>query len=120
MAPEITYDPKLDVVHVKYSGTLNNETGMAIAKKAVSVSAQQKCDKILFDYRKTDFKESTLGIYQNPKIAVKEGIPRSVKIAVVYSTDETLHLFWETVTINSGYIAKCFKTEDKAITWLKE
>ena len=90
MAAEITYDSKLDVVHVKYSGTLNNETGMDIAKKAVSISSQQKCDKILFDYRETDFKESTLGIYQNPKIANKEGIPRSVKIAVVYSTDEKL------------------------------
>ena len=120
MAPEITYDPKSKVVYVKYSGLLNNETGMAIAKKAVSVSSQQKCDKILFDYRATDFKESTLGIYQYPNIVIKEGISRSIKIAVVYSADETLHLFWETVTINSGYCSKCFKDEEKALSWLNQ
>lgn len=118
MEPHIAYDPEFGVVTVKAEGILNNQVGLVLAQKATDIASKNQCSKILCDYTAMKVTASTLDIYEYPSLAIQMGVPRHIKVAVVYSTDEKSHKFWETVNRNAGFVARVFTLHDEAIKWL--
>ncbi len=117
MEPNITYDPEFGVVKVKAEGMLNNQIGLELAQKAIDIASKHQCSKILCDFTEMKVTASTLKIYEYPSHAIQMGVPRHLKVAVVYSIDEENHKFWETVTRNAGFLVRVFALQDEAIKW---
>ena len=120
MGSDISFNSELNVVCVKATGELNNETGAWIAERALEVIAKHKCDKIFFDYSKMKVTASFSDIYENPMLFDLWGITHNISIAVVYSQDEEKFKFWETRMKNNGFLARVFTQEDEALKWLTE
>jgi hypothetical protein len=115
----INYIISSHVIHVHAEGNLTSNNGMEVAQQVLRLAEEHKCAHVLCDYRRTTFTESFTGIYENPKRYHAIGFPLRIKIAVIYTNDESKHVFWETVCPNRGFDFRVFKAEDKALNWLK-
>jgi hypothetical protein len=92
---------------------------MEFALQVLRLAEEYKCACVLCDYTRTTFTESITGIYEYPKRYHAIGFPLTIKVALMYASDESKHLFWETVCRNRGFGFRVFKTEDEALNWLK-
>jgi hypothetical protein len=116
----INYIPSSHVIHVHAEGNLTSNSGMEVALQVLRLTEEHKCAHVLCDYTRTIFTESTTGIYENPKRYRAIGFPLTIKVAVIYASDESNHVFGETVCQNRGFDFCVFKTEEEALNWLKE
>ncbi len=89
-----------------------------IAAEVQQHLAEHDCKCILNDMRKAKLIESATGIYNMPGTALKSGIHRSVKRALVVSENSSEFLFLETVFINQGNKVRLFADIDEARLWL--
>jgi hypothetical protein len=114
----ISFRPDLNVVCVKATGELNNETGARIAERMLRAIGTYKCNKVFFDYSNMNVTASFLEIYETPILFDLWGIPRNINLAVVYSKDEDNFKFWESRMQNFGFIVKVFNKKSEALQWL--
>ena len=115
---DVVFDAKLNVVSVKANEALSYWLEMEIVKEILEIASKNKCRKILYDYSEATVPVSRLDIYELPEYFEKWGVPRNLMMAFVYSDNENLFRFLETVARNNGFVARVFKSKDKAIGWL--
>jgi hypothetical protein len=116
----VNYVPSSHVIHVHAEGRLTSSNCMEVALQVLRVAEEYKCAHVLCDYTQTSFTESITEIYQYPKRYHAIGFPVTIKVARIYASNESEHLFWETVCGNRGFRFRVFKTEEEALNWLKE
>lgn len=78
------------------------------------------CNRILMDHRKANPMLSSKELSDRPNTASILGIPKTSKIAIVYSASKAAYQFIENVGQKHGYSIKIFIDINKAINWLKE
>ena len=114
----IKYDSRLNVIKITARGNLNNDIWLKIVSRAAKLSRENLCMRVFCDYTEMKLTESVLGIYNYPLAAAQSGIPPRLKIAVLYSRDESNHKFWENRCRNTGLNVGVFKKNTDAIRWL--
>ena len=117
---EMQYDARMDIVRVIARGELYNGIWLEIVKKAEKLASEYLCDRIFCNYTGMRLAETVSGIYDYPSVAAESGIPKTLKVAVLYSMDEENHKFWENRCRISGFNVGIFKTESDAIAWLTD
>jgi hypothetical protein len=115
----INYIPSSHVIHVHVEGRLTSSSDKEVALRVLRLAQEYKCSHVLCDYTQTTVTDSISEIYDYPKRYHAIGFPRTIKVARIYASDETEHLFWETVCHNRGFDFRVFKTEEEALNWLK-
>lgn len=76
-------------------------------------------NNILIDHRKATFSVSLIDTYERPNQFQESGVPRTAKIALLFSESEnSLFNFFETVFVNRGFQVKLFTSIPEAENWL--
>ena len=118
MGIDIIFGRNFNIVSVETNEALDFKFEKKIVKKIVEVALQNKCQKVLCDFSKATLAVSRLDIYNILEYFERWGVPRNLIMAIVYSDDENLYSFWETVAKNNGFVVRVFADKDKAIEWL--
>ena len=118
MRSKVVYNTKHNVVRAKATGMLSYEVGKELVEKILKVAANHKCHKVFCDYSKMKLPASILEIYDNADHFEQWGVPHNFWIAVVYSKDQKVYKFWETVVKNRGFAARVFNDKNEALKWL--
>ena len=104
--------------------TIEGDFSMSILKELASEVAEEVkttgCTKILNDMLKANLTASVAEIYNMPREALKSGVKRSIKRALVVPENHKDFHFLEVVFQNQGNIVKIFHTIDEAEKWLNE
>ncbi|MBU8922598.1 MAG: hypothetical protein KOO63_12340 [Bacteroidales bacterium] len=118
MPYSVTYDPETDCILVSVEGEFSLSLFEGMAAEVARCSNENDCRRILADLRNAILKESVAGIFAMPKNAIKKGIGRNVKRALVVKGDFSEFWFLETVFLNQGNVVKLFNNIDDAMRWL--
>jgi len=115
----VQYLPEEEIIRVHLKGAFDAQSFSMTTSKVAEEASRSNCSHILMDHREATRHLSTTEIFERPKIALKFGLSRASKIALVYSTKEDDYQFVETVGKNRGFDVKVFADMDEAIRWLK-
>ena len=118
MRYSITYDPEAECILVFMVGALDSSLFDGMATEVARCIEENDCGLILNDMRQASLVEHVAGIYSMPDHAIKMGIARSVKRALVVSGVLSEFWFLETVFLNQGNVVKLFNDIDEARLWL--
>lgn len=118
MVYTVKYEKEKRCVYVSILGDFTLSILKNIAAEVEQHLAEHDCKCILNDMRKARLTESATGIYNMPEAALKSGIHRSVKRALVVSENSPEFFFLETVFLNQGNKVRLFVDIDKASLWL--
>lgn len=114
----VKYLPDQDIVLVITSGTYILGAEIDTLEKAIEVSQQCKCKKLLFDHRKATVVARTLESYDRPTIYENLGFDRITKLASLVSEINDELRFYETVCRNRGWQMRVFDEYADAAAWL--
>ncbi len=115
---EVGLDFEKQWITVKAEGELNGKSSRHLAKCFSEATRRSGWQRILVDCRSIRFTESVIGIYEASDRLQQEGVPRALRIALIYENDEQKHRFWETVVRNRGFMARVFRSPNDAAGWL--
>lgn len=117
----IKYLPENQVVTIKTQGFIRYKELQGQFSEAVRIAQEANTNKFLFDDTELHIDVSTVDIYDIPKLLISAGVPRSSRIAVLISPQETgiqNYMFLETVCLNQGFNVKVFTSSEEAVLWL--
>lgn len=118
MPYSVEYDKKTDCIYVSVEGEFNLSSFNSMAADVAQCLSECGCRRILNDLRHARLMGSIVDIYSMPERAMKVGITRAVKRALVISGTFSRFHFLETVFINQGNIVRLFNSIDDAKRWL--
>ncbi|MCK5226711.1 MAG: hypothetical protein KAJ60_10765 [Desulfobulbaceae bacterium] len=118
MPYSVTYDEETDCIFVSVNGELNLSLFNSMAPEVAQLLKKHACKQVLNDLRHTTLEQSVLSIYSMPEQALKAGVCRTIKRALVVNGAFSEFRFLETVFINQGNIVKMFNSIDDAKGWL--
>lgn len=118
MSYSLAFDPESKCILVSVSGELNLQTLKNIASEVSVFLDKHSCICILNDLRKATMAKPS-STYSMPEVAVKAGVNRAVRRALVTKNLNDFH-FLETVFINRGNVVKLFDNINEARAWLME
>ena len=118
MGLELVYNPNLDAVCVKATGTLDYEVGKELVEKILKVALKHRCRRVFCDYSEMKLTASSFDIYDNPDHFEQWGVPHDFCVVVVYAERENEYKMWENVARTKGYSAWAFQDKEQAIEWL--
>ena len=118
MPYSVEYDKDADCILVSVEGELDFLLFGRMAEDVAQCIKDHHCERILNDLREVRLKESVADIYSMPQQALKSGVARAVKRALVVSGPLSEFRFLETVFVNRGNIVKLFHNIDEARHWL--
>ncbi len=117
MPERIFYDKKAGVIKVDSYGKITKETIMTSLKKVKEIEREIGTKNVLVDTRKeTTFPDIT-EIYE-----LGDHFPVVTKFAILVSSKQATEegiKFIETIARNKGVSMQIFKSEEKALEWLK-
>lgn len=74
---------------------------------------------IIIDHRKATFAISMVDTFERPYHFQEAGVPRTSKIALIFSTTENSeYKFFETIFVNRGFQVKLFDNIQDAENWI--
>ena len=114
----ITYDPETGCILVSVEGDFDLSLFDGMAAEVARCVDEYGCRLILNDLRQATLSERVAGIYSMPDHAMKMGIDRSVKRALVVNGSLSEFWFLETVFLNQGNVVKLFNNINAAKQWL--
>jgi len=118
MPYSVDYDKETDCIYVSVEGELNLSLFDSMAEDVARCLSECGCRRVLNDLRGARLMGSVVDIYFMPEHAMKVGITRAVKRALVISGTFSRFHFLETVFINQGNIVQLFDSIDEAKRWL--
>lgn len=123
MSHTMIFNSEQHIIEIRYQGIITFDEIKETFSEAVRLMQDVNCFLTMGDYRSAKVMLSTMEIHQLPKLITDllapSGIaPYQLKRAFVVAKDlEDFH-FFETVTHNSGQLAKIFQNVDEAKKWL--
>ncbi|MCK5686582.1 hypothetical protein KAJ27_20770 [bacterium] len=115
----VTYDSETECILVSIEGELRLSLFDLMAKQVADYMAKHPdCKFILNDLTNAIPTKSNIETYYMPKRALKAGVDRSMKRALVVNGDLSNFKFLETVFVNQGNIVKLFNNIKDAKEWL--
>jgi len=118
MSYTIDYNEENDFVCVTVTGDFSLASMREMASTVGAVLSERGSRRILNNMLDTVLTESVSEAYYMPAMALKHGVHRSVKRALVVKEITQEFLFLETVFLNSGNIVKMFTDIGDAKQWL--
>ncbi len=123
MSFQITYIEKEKIIEVKLLVDLNWPIILQIVPIVSRLIRDKGCDSILLDFRNINLDLSTVGMFQTPEKLREEFEKHGVNLmlikrALLISSYDEDHHFFETVMVNRGHLFSLFLKRDEAIAWL--
>ncbi|MCK5787037.1 MAG: hypothetical protein KAH54_10845 [Candidatus Sabulitectum sp.] len=118
MAFTVKYDEERDCVCVSVKGAFNLVAMRSLSTEVGTHLEENQCNCILNDMRNASLIDTITNTWFMPGMALRSGIHRRIKRALVVSDISQEFLFLETVFLNSGNIVKLFLDIDDARNWL--
>ena len=118
MPYSITYDKETDCIFVSVEGEFDISLFNSMAPEVAQMLKKHGCRHVLNDLQHATPSKSVFDTYPIPKKAIKSGVGRNIKRALVVSGDLSEFIFLETVFLNQGNIVKLFNSIDDAKGWL--
>jgi hypothetical protein len=118
MPYSVKYDTETECILVSVEGELNLSLFDSMAAEVARCLNEYGCRRILNDLRHAKPTKSVVDIYTMPERALKAGVARVVKRALVVSGTSSEFRFLETVFFNQGNIVQLFNSIDDAKRWL--
>ncbi|MBN1999034.1 hypothetical protein JW935_15855 [candidate division KSB1 bacterium] len=119
MISDIQYLADVGIIRVSWTGPfVGARDAPGMMKQVRSLAEEHNCNRLLLDFRSTEFPRSLFSTFETGSKAEDLGFDRKFQAAFLYSQDEERVLFIETVMINRGYIVKAVREENEAIAWL--
>jgi hypothetical protein len=120
MATKIKIVTAGDFLEVTPDGIINITTSSSLLVKIAKAEHPPADYDLLIDFRDTEWKMSTLDLYQLAKELALHGdtFRRKVAILVVPGVDFDSASFFETTSLNRGFQVNAFQDYESAIRWL--
>ena len=118
MSYTIDYDEDNGCVCVTVTGKFDLSSMKEMAPAVGGLLSARGCNCILNNMVDAVLTDSASEAYYMPAMALKHGVHRSVKRAIVVKKITQEFLFLETVFLNSGNIVKMFTDIGEATLWL--
>jgi hypothetical protein len=119
MTISVHYDPKKDLGIGNMTEKIDTKVLDAFAVEVLNLISKHDCKRFLNDLRNAKLDLSTIDLYRLPEMLNSVGIPRTLKRAIIVSTDLKDYAFFETTSVNRGHRVKIFMDPDEAIDWLR-
>ena len=117
----IEFLSKEGIVRATATGDLDLVLVTQKAAETLREADDHAASRFLIDDREAELRLDTVEIYQLPGILERLGLPRTAKLAVVYTVTSPTAAdfkFFETVALNQGFHVRLFTVLDEAIDWL--
>jgi hypothetical protein len=85
-----------------------------------ALAASTQRDRLLFDVRSTNYRDSHVTTIRHAEEAADQGIDPSFRIAVLGLKDDPMLQYVEDVSVNRGYRVRAFVDEGDAVKWLRD
>ncbi|MCK5131565.1 MAG: hypothetical protein KAR40_05375 [Candidatus Sabulitectum sp.] len=118
MSYSIGFDKKIDCIIVTVAGDFHLSAMQSLAAEVAKHLNEHGCRCILNDLRNAALSEPSSATYKMPEAALKAGVSRHIKRALVVSDLSSDFRFLETVFVNQGNIVKLFVDIDEARSWI--
>jgi hypothetical protein len=115
----VQHEPEEGIIRVHLQGRIDDRMLSMATSKLMEEMSHCNCNRFLMDHREVKLSMSIVDLFYLPMVASKIGVPRSSRIAVVYSTQEDDYRFIENVGRNRGFNVRVFTDVDEGIKWLK-
>ena len=102
------------------SGIADHEGSMTMAKAIPEAMGKNQLKKILIDHRNiSGVVGGITELYQRSHDFAQMGVIHSIRVAeIVRPEHEDFFQFFETVSVNRGYLFKIFRNREDALAWL--
>ena len=120
MKYEIESDQDHELIRITVRGELTVESVTELTTAVGAEAAELGFIRFLFDVREATANTDTVDAFFLAANPEKRGLLRGHKRALVYSGDDEIFRFFETVSQNRGYLVEIFTDIDKALAWLIE
>jgi len=118
MPYSVKYDTETNCIYISVEGQLNLSLFDNMAAEVSRCINENNCKRILNDMRHARPAKSVVDIYNMPRLALKAGVVRVVRRALVVSEPMSEYRFLETVFVNQGNIVQLFNNINDAKRWL--
>lgn len=118
MSFTVAYDEETHFVLVTVHGNFHLSVLEPVAEKVCRCLSKNNCSHVLTDLRDAELTDPPAYTYNMPATALKTGIPRRTRRALVVEKITEDFEFLETVFQNKGNIVRLFNDMDEAKEWL--
>ncbi len=115
----IQFDAETQIMNVIQNGVYEIGESTKMIEYFSKLMLTNNCRKVLIDNKNGSIKANTIDIYNRPKKFEKAGLPRNIKVAILYGEQNEQERFYETVLKNRGYNFRNFKHPEEAMKWLQ-
>lgn len=106
-------------VYARVYDSMTKALFLGLLKDALERARERRVFNFLIDARGVPSKKTTIDDYDIVNYRLKElGYDRLSKTAIIVDPGDSTHDFFETCTMNAGYIWRIFTDEDLAREWL--
>jgi len=113
----------LDIIEITTDGVFNANNLREIVKSTLDLVEKHQTTAILGNCVNLIHSNTVFNIYEFPAILESMQVDRRLKQAMLPppNADSRKNIeFYETVSLNRGYIVRVFDDRDKAVQWLHE
>lgn len=115
------YDSELNLVETILSGTVTPADLREEIVLAAALAEEHDCALFLSDFSQAKTEFSFVDVYYLPAMQDDHGLRQSIRVAVLAPSSkigrELVH-FYDTVSVNRGWITQVFSNRQEAINWL--
>lgn len=106
-------------ITVTTNGELQKEDLNGMLADIIKNATIHKIMNIIIDHRMATFSISMVDTFERPYHFQESGVPRTVKIALVFTNSEdSEYKFFETIFVNRGFQVKIFDNLADAENWI--
>lgn len=121
MTYRVTLNQDLGVVEIVFEDAISGIDFQHATSEAAVFNRKLGVGLALVDATRVVHTGSILDHYELPMQYKEEGLPHSMKVALVVPDDPDLRQmakFYETVCLNRGWNVHCFERRDQGVEWL--
>ncbi len=100
------------------TGTVKEPEALRLEHEVLDARRDHQCWRVLFDVRDAQLDMSIFEVDNLPQHAVRIGIDRSYRLALLYARDERKYQHLENVATIHGLDMRSFTDEAHALEWL--
>ena len=117
----VKYNKELSIIESELVDQVTNKDLLKHEELCIVLAKENGSTRILTDAKQATLEMSVFDLYGLPEFYGDQGLQRSVRIAVLPPISEAgkdLVDFYETVSLNRGWIVGIFEERQEALDWL--
>ena len=120
MPRTVAFERAQGLARFTMSGSVTEPEALRLEPEVLDARRDHQCWRVLFDMREAQLDMSIFEVDNLPQHAVRIGIDRSYRVALLYARDDRKYQHLENVATIHGLDLRSFTDEGRALAWLQQ